>query len=639
MSQINVSFKVAGGDLSSYIDQIQKKSDRLTNQAIKNAIEQNDKAKDNLRLIDEQIRAVERKQRVEMQAARSLELEKRDTALAANRDFYDQKKNEVFGDRSLSDDQMKEKITSLDVLEKSKEESIKNSYKENLQGIREQERQAKLQTSLAKENIDTIKDTARKNIAAIQAGDMKLVDVINNASTEEEKLIARLTKEGYSKEVQKETFPAGKRDSVFGGMLQLENFNKALDYGSRLMQSKDGFDMIASTFSAVGGAAATIAKGTPVEGVMAFFSKIMDTGGEFLERKGNASQEYLSEAYRYRAITGLNLDTSFDTRESGIGITSYVRKRQELAKRLGYSTNSNETTRDAIYAEKGFGVEQGTSAALVEMQRSSRENNRDLANLIGAVIEKGQGNIFKNGDHTFLNEFLGKFTNLQKELLKSQSFVPTGTTMDILGRFNRLGGEFDVRDPRAMGNISAIQNGLANPSSDNMKAMAYRILSQQNPNMGMFDLNEEMSKGLGSPGYLKGVLEMIDQIGGSDQTKMMNLSGAFKGLSLSAVRRLFDNRKSLMSGDISIEELQSQFSTDFQGTAERNTTEKEKGAARIETGLLTGSEGAIKALVEGVSRSIKESLSGAEIQIFSNNGEPGVIKINPLRSNKVRIPK
>jgi hypothetical protein len=252
------------------------------------------------------------------------------------------------------------------------------------------------------------------------------------------------------------------------------------------------------------------------------------------------------------------------------------------------------------------------------MQRSSRENIRDLANLIGGVLEKGRGNIFKNGDTTFLNEFLGKFTTLQRELLKSQSAVHSGTTMDILSRFNKLGGEFDARDPRSMGNINAIQEGLSNPSSDNMKATSFRILSKQYPEKGLFDLNEEMSKGLGSPKYLKGVLETVDQIGGDDQTKMMNIKGAFPGLSHSAVRRVYKNREGLENGSISMKDLEKKFPADFKGKAESNTAPMDKSGARIETALLNGTIASLKQLGSAVKEAITSSLSGAVIKV--NNG-------------------
>ncbi|MBC7948983.1 MAG: hypothetical protein H7Y42_13950 [Chitinophagaceae bacterium] len=618
---INVNFKVAGSELSSYIDSIQKKSDQLSNAAIKAALEQNNKAKENLKIIDDQIKAIERKSRIEGQAQRSILQERRDTDLRRNRDSYEGRRNTVFADHSLTEAEKKERIETLHGSEKATEQTIKSQYRENISLLKEQERQDKIQTQLAKENIDTLKETAAKNVKAIMTGDLKLVDVIKGAQSEEEKFVANLTERGLKEQPSTAKDKESVRGGLFNDIIRAENFNRFLDFGSRAAQSQNGFDMISSAIAAIPQGIATISDGIPLAGGIAKVgAKLAEAAGQYLERKAIAGQAYYKEAFRYNAVTGIDPTTSTDMNRVGVSATSFLGARTDYVRRRGYSSESNETARDAIYAEKGFGVDQGTSSTLVELQRSSRENNRDLAGLIGAVIERGQGNIFKGGDNTFLNEFLGKFATLQKELLKSQSSVPTGTTMDILSRFNKLGGEFDMRDPRSMGNINAIQQGLANPSSDNMKAMAYRILSQQNPNMGIFDLNEEMSKGLGSPGYLKGVLSMVSQIGGNDQTQMMNLGGAFKGLSPSAVRRLFQNKESLISGNISIDELQSRFPTDFKGKAESNTTLIERNNADIETQLLNGVRKSLESIYGSVREGITDAFSGAVLKVDNGKG-------------------
>jgi len=642
-NQVNVSFKVSGSELSNFINSIQKKSEQLTNDAIKGAIEQNNKGKENLKIIEDQIKAIERKTRIETQASRSISIERRETGLNKSRDLYEGRINDVFSDNRLSESAKKEKVTVLRGSQKENEDLIKNQYRENLTVIREQERQAKLQTVLAKENIDTLRDTAQKNVKAIQSGDLKLSDVIKSASTDEQKLVARLTEEGLREEKKisdRESLPGkGSGNNLFNSILSAENFNKALDFGSRAAQSKSGYDMIGATFGAVGNTAATLASDLPIVGAITkVIAKGMEAAGAFLERKAISGQNFYREAFRYNAITGSDPELNTDMQGVGVSVTDFIRSRGDYSRRRGYAGDSNETTRDAIYAEKGFGVDQGTSAGLVELQRSAKEYNRNLGLLLGGVLEKSfEKGILKDKDTTFFNEFLGKFSNMQRELLKSQTNVPTGTTMDILSRFNKLGGEFDLKDPRSMGNINAIQSGLSNPSSDNMRALAFRILSKQNPNKGIFDLNEEMSKGLGSPGYLKGVLEMVDQIGGGDQTKMMNLSGAFKGLSLSAVRRLYNNREGLKNGNLSIDELQAKFPTDFKGAAERNTTSMEKNAASIETQLLHGLMKSLDAITGSTSDAIVEAFSGAVINInpTTNGGSiefkrpSGMIKNSP----------
>ena len=238
-----------------------------------------------------------------------------------------------------------------------------------------------------------------------------------------------------------------------------------------------------------------------------------------------------------------------------------------------------------------------------------------------------------------MNEFLGKFTSLQRELLKSSERVATGLPMDILDRFNQVGGAFEARDPRSMGNINSIQESLSNPGSDNMRAAAFRVLSDQNPNAGIFDLRESMQKGLASPGYLKGMLGLIDRIGGDDQMKMNNLSGMFPGLPLSVVRRLYNNREGLEKGNLSVDELQAKFPVDFKGRAEANTNTLERNTASIQNGQLQDVFGSAEKMAEALSSAFKASLSGAVIQM--NNGKLTLVNTPvqvPIRENITRKP-
>jgi hypothetical protein len=636
-NNVSINFKVSGSELSSYIDSIKKKSDDLANSTLKSASQQSEQAKEQIKLIDQQITILERKTRIEIQAARSIALERRESALEKNKDFYEGKRESVFSDIKLTEEQKKEKITALTGIEKEREQQIKNDYRDNLTTLREQERQAKIQTQLAKENIDVLKQTARENVRAIVQGDLKLSDVIQKAQTDDERLVAKLTEEGLRDEKKKQD-KGQQQGGILGSLLAVDNLNKVISTVGQFTQTQNGFDLIKPTSSLagriIGGALGAIA-GAFIGGPAGAFTGaslgsslgggIGETTGELLQRQSVAKQDFLRAKGRYAAITGSPFDNEAEIpllENVGINATQFIQSQGEYARRRGYADASGITTRDAIYAEKGYGVDASTSALLIEIQRSTRENNRDLAQLIGGVIERGgKAGIFADGDTTFLNEFLGKFASLQKELSKTQTYVPTGTTFDILNRFNKVGGEFDARDPRSAGNISAIQNALSNPSSDNTKAVAFRILSRQFPNKGIFDLREEIQKGLGSPGYLKGVLSFVDkQLGGGEQDKLNNLSGFFPGLSLSAVRRLYNNRQNLINGNISINDLKSQFPLDFQGKAEINTPDIDKNQAKIQNGLLQDLYSTIDEMADAFKTAIENTLSGAVIQLNDNRG-------------------
>lgn len=635
---ISVGFKVSGTELSSYIDKIKEKADKLTQDAIAAAVKQTEKGKDQLRIINEQIAAMERKAKVEAQASRSVLLERRGSYLDETKDKFEKRRENVFSDKTLSETDMREKIRAIDGSEKDAEDRIKSEYKENLTVLKEVERLDKLQTAISKEILETLKATARENIIAITNGDKELADVLAGAKTSDEELIAKLTEEGLEKEKKdSDGDGGGKKKSIFGDLLAVDNINKFIAAAGQFSQTQNGFDLIQPASNTagriigglIGGAIGAFAGGVGAVAGAGFGASIGggfgDAIGALQQREAMSKENFQKNINRYAAVTGGSLRGSEieDLSDYGVNFTQFIEQRTDMAKRLGYASGSAGTSKDAIFAEKAYGVDNNTSFALVELQRSSRENNRNLAELIGGVIEKGAGSIFKSGDNSFLNEFLGKFTVLQKELLKGQTYVPTGTTMDIMTRFNKLEGEFDIRDPRAMGNINAIQSGLSNPGADNLKALSFSVLRQAKPGAEIFDLLEERQKGLGSPEYLKGMLGMLDRLGGNDQMKMVQLSGMFPGLSLSAVRRLYDNRDGLMDGSISLSELQSKNPKEFGSGAKELTTDLERNTALIENGILGGKS--IERMADAFAVAVKSTLGGAVIEL--NNGQ-GKIKLN-----------
>jgi hypothetical protein len=144
-----------------------------------------------------------------------------------------------------------------------------------------------------------------------------------------------------------------------------------------------------------------------------------------------------------------------------------------------------------------------------------------------------------------------------------------------------------------------------------------------------------MSTGLGSPGLLKGFLEEIDRIGGDDQAKMSNLSGAFPGVPLAAIRTIFQNRKNFDSTELKGYGISDEA---LKGKAEANTAPLEKNAARIENGILRGRP--IEEMAKAFTEAIKASLGGSVIEL--NNGQ-GKITLGgkapaPIPQNKTKSP-
>jgi hypothetical protein len=556
-----VRFKVNGGELENYISGIQKKSQALTNEALKGALAQTEASKQQLSILHETIRALEKKNRLESQASRSILLEQRESALTKNRDLWEGKRETVFGDRSLSEKEKKERIGGLYGLENAIADKIKGDYKDNLQVVREQSNQSKLQTTLAKENISTLKQTAERNVSAIMKGDMKIAEVINSAQTDEEKLVAKLTQQGLEKEKKRENKDQEK-DSVFNALLKTDLIRQAGGMVGQIPNAKSELEFIrpmtALLAAGIGGAlgsAVDLITGSKFLGtgvgqtnlglVGVELGKIVgDFVGGSLERSYQGREDLTNKNFLLQALTGKDFEVDAfgnnglgatgksritgDLSRYGLDYSQTADMQYQLAQRQGYGRNLEGGAENAIALEKGLGVNRDAIFQIVELQRSSSKDNRDFLRTISGIHGAGKNGIFKD-DRTFLTEFIGRFNTLQRELLKTQGQVATGTTMDLLMKFDSIGGQFSARDPRSGGLLSSLNNSLINPSSDFKKSLSYYVLRQKlGANASIADIIQEQQKGLGSEGYSSGMMKLYSTMG-DDSSRRLAFADFFGG--------------------------------------------------------------------------------------------------------------
>jgi hypothetical protein len=338
-NRINVTFAANGAALTSFIESIQQKSAALTSSAIKNAQAETSSSKEQLRIITQQISARERLNALESQASRLVLGRGREEALSRNRDEFEGRKNEVFGDKSLTENEKKERITALDGSERSGADKIKNGYRENLSSVKEQERQVKYQTQLSRESIQTAKDAARENIRAIQTGDKTLESVyreVGKDANDEEKLTLGLIEDGLKgKNSNEDREGTGKRkESLFGSILGVENLNAVTGAVSQLAQTKNGFDVLPAIGEMTGTITGTLLgmlvgqgeAGGKVAGMAA------KAAAEFLKDKALAREDLGKARNRYNAITGSDPGIA-DTEKIGVGITDFMRSQSDYARK------------------------------------------------------------------------------------------------------------------------------------------------------------------------------------------------------------------------------------------------------------------------------------------------------------------
>jgi hypothetical protein len=465
-----------------------------------------------------------------------------------------------------------------------------------------------------------------------------------SAKTPAEKLALELAQEKFKTDKDKEKYSGG-LDSVLGkiitGGMVVGAAQRLISGVGQLSQTQNGIDLIKPTeelkygglgaiVGAVGGAivGGLLTGGLgALEGAQLGATTLGAIGtayggfeGGVNERQAFAKMAYIDAENRYRATTGGNEESTAVGSNSIFGLSKQqlLESTREYARLSGSSSNANKNALDAYFANKGYGVDIGTSNSLVELQRYSRDNNKDLANLLGGIIQKGQNGAFRNGDNSFLNEYVQKFVSLNKELLKSANSVASGTTIDILNKFNAIGGQFTTTDPRSSQLVSTINSSLAGGgNSDFAKAGNFLALKQSNPNMSLIDLLIEEQKGLGSEKYLSSVLKQVRGAGGGRSQQILNIADRF-GLTnnYAAAESIYNNQDSLINGKMSMSDIS--VKTDLSGKAKDFTTLTQKTGAEISDAMLTTFEGGIEKMIQVWKESLQSVIDGIKIKTLPN---------------------
>lgn len=195
-----VTFKVAGNDVISFIDKIKAKNTEMTNQMISEAQKQSSSSRDQLKMIEDQIKAIERRNRLESAASRENLQNQRDLMKSKNSEDYSARVEEINNNTNLSKFQRVRQIGDASAAKDIKDEEVDKTYKEQISVQREQERQQVTQTKLLRDNIETIKTTANTQLSQLRKNNGELVDELDKNSTPIEDLSKRLAEDRYEEE-------------------------------------------------------------------------------------------------------------------------------------------------------------------------------------------------------------------------------------------------------------------------------------------------------------------------------------------------------------------------------------------------------------------------------------------------------
>lgn len=479
---------------------------------------------------------------------------------------------------------------------------------------------------ILREILGQDREDALKTVQAIEK---------DKEASPEERMAASMARERLDAKAPQEQNTKGILESLFS----FQNLNNLLSRATGTLTASSGLDATKNLSSAakeagiavadigadllgnyIGDETASAAKKATKAGVVAAIKAGARITGAmwdvFSDDKFEAFEsrnELDLSRFRNRGLTGKDLSVG-SLSSMGYSLTDVSNANNAIARSMGTGFGSENQTMNALKLDRGFGIDQSVSQSLLELTRSNKETDKNLISIVGGIYSSGK-QIF-NGDRTFLGEFITKnFTGLQRELLRNQASVRSGTVMDVLARFDRVGGQWDAKNPNSMGLISSVNNSLMNPNGDTMDALTFTALRKSMPGAGILDILKEREKGVGSSKYLDSVFGQLDQLGGNKDMQVINLAKAF-GINYNAADELYSMRKKnpKMFANMSQKELQGVIGG-LDGMAESNTTLTQSQAAKLTDAKIQGDWTKMFELINQMGDIIKASFDGAKYTI------------------------
>jgi hypothetical protein len=424
-----------------------------------------------------------------------------------------------------------------------------------------------------------------------------------------------LERERDANEQEKKSKKRSERERHLGEVTKAYLTNEVFRDFQAVISSKSGNEAAVkggNAFASITGAITSVVSGTPMIGQLA--KGLIEAAITPISRTMQEREELTSNVYKGRALTGRAMGVDSLSRY-GYSMSDLSAQEYDSAKAAGKSFGAEQNAQNTLGLERGFGVDKGTVAGVLEMRQ-----NTDALKVVGGLYSRAQDTFFKGGDRTFLNEFVQKSTQLQGQLLQTSERVNMGIVTDQVTNLSKVSPMYDIRDPRGMQNIMQLNNSLVNPDNDYKEAFSYGVLRRAMPGADLVDIKKEQEKGIGSQIYLKATMEnLIAQGGGNRVDTVSMIAQDLTGGNYTKAEALYNNRDAILEGKISGKDLESKLSaSDVRQEAEKNTTREQQSVADIKDGFVRGATDGMLVVGAQMVDAVKAALSGAVIQIGSN---------------------
>jgi len=519
----------AEDQVTPLMKRLRQESEQLGREMIRDARSYTTSGKEALRYIEDQIRAIERRSKADKES----------------------------------------RIAELDIAKKRGGIS-EPAYKQRVSAISTESKIDQQQVSLLRELIETVKNTSRREIIENRKG--------VETQIKSDKSVERLGVSGDELLALKKTL---QRQEISEVKAQETKEKEEFRYG-KVMQGGIGAAETAAGsrnqfFAIAAGLAAIPLFGRALSGVA---QRGLEAATMY--QRGLAGMSQLSGQGQGEFTIG-----NASLRGFGETKASFLERQRAVAIARGSVAGSKQSAMDMMFLEKGTGLNRDMFLELEKFTRAGGSGaTRGTKGLIGGL--RGIG-AMEGTDISLLGEYLPILINLQREQLQVTGEVKEGISTDLVAGIASLDDTF--KNPDVLKNVlPQIMGGMRNPSTPQVQALQYSILSRLNPNASLTDLqmaqeNPTVQQFQATMGRLKGMS------GGNRDVLVQNIKGMF-GVSATMANRI-------AGGEIDVSEFAGkEGKIDFKRLAAQNrgTTYLDEASAGYTRTFETGGDTAVRAI-------------------------------------------
>ncbi len=526
-----IKFAGDASDLTSAFQRIKEEAKALNQGLIEDAMKYSDVSKKQIGYIQEQIKAIERRNQISQKET-----------IADMEDTFS----------------AKFKAASTP----AKRESVTSQFKAELARVAKEQKQDDLQVKLLKDIVESIKTTAKEEIAADRKNAEDTAFTILNDKegkySDEEKFKAGVIQDLLGPGKNKLHFNENneeevkKNSSVFAA-LTADRIVKGIDKNLGLViHAKSAEDIIKPAAGTLGmgvGATAGLAVEAATAGQIEATLLGADFGRILGDRFGDAYNRHIEESNTQQIAR--NRLSAITRQGGGIG-SDFGMTQGQLMEYQNQIFRASFNQRDLIHRsrvslglERGYGVDQNTlTQGFYSEQFTGQSSMNNAASVVAALEKRG---IISGDNRLPLGMFLQNQSQMINTFSQTLEKVNQDNAADMLLRFNKFGGGFDVADPMSLGRIQNIHNQLVNPNNDFTQAANFSVLRKTlGPNASFLDIMKAQEQGLGGEHgaeFMKNTLDMVAQRGGSKENQILSLRARFPGMTIEQAENMLSNRE------------------------------------------------------------------------------------------------